>query len=667
MSALLAIYTFIIMQLPVAAGITTQDSLNVTLQSVNNLEKVKILNELYKANLNQNPQKALLFTEEALKLAEKLNFEKGIATSLNNIGVFYRKNGKYDIALSYYIKSLKIHEKINNKEGVAFSLSNIGTIHSLTGDYEKALKYFHRALSIFEELGSKQNQLMALNNIGNVYSEQNENDKALDIYHASLKVYNELGPEYRGFDPFNNIGNVYLSKGQPEKALDFFIQSLALEEKNHNEFGQANALFCIGNAYLTTGNKAEALQHLFYSLQKAKKVNDKNLLLKIYHKLSEVYLSKGELFLAYTYLVNHINIKDSLFNEESNRKIAEMEIAYAFEQKEKEIELLKKESEIKSLTIHKDRIIMAATFLTSILLASLASLIYLKNRQSNRAKKLLEERHKQIINRTREIVAQKKIIEDKNANITDSIKYAKKIQEAILNQETFSNYFPESFIYYKPKDIVSGDFYWFIRKDDYDLVVLSDCTGHGVAGAFMTVIGNALLNNIININNVTDPAQILVQLHEQLLATLKRQDVKFSNHGMDIAICKIDYPTQTISFAGAKRPLIYIQDNQLHEIKGNNISIGDSGDTTALPVDFTPHIIKYKKGDVFYLYSDGYPDQFGGDKNKKYMTRRFKELIFGLYKMPMAHQLQIIDEEITNWKGNHEQTDDMLVIGFKIQ
>ena len=287
--------------------------------------------------------------------------------------------------------------------------------------------------------------------------------------------------------------------------------------------------------------------------------------------------------------------------------------------------------------------------------------------QEKEKQKILETQKEvlelQVNERTAEIVEQKTIIEKKNKDITDSINYAKNIQEAILPTKELKNkIFPNAFILFKPKDIVSGDFYWFTEKNGKKIIASCDCTGHGVPGALMSMIGNNLLNQIVNEKGITTPGEILNNLHKEIRKALKQEEQTETKDGMDIAVITFDSKTE-IEFAGAQRPLWIIAPPNLSEIKGNKFSIG--GLQSEKERIFTNHIISITKGTTFYIFSDGYADQFS-DTDKKLMTSRFKQLILDIQHQSMAEQEQFLADYIEKWRGKREQIDDILVIGIRV-
>ncbi|HXC06160.1 MAG TPA: two-component regulator propeller domain-containing protein, partial [Bacteroidia bacterium] len=289
---------------------------------------------------------------------------------------------------------------------------------------------------------------------------------------------------------------------------------------------------------------------------------------------------------------------------------------------------------------------------------------YIKNRERSLRieKKILEDK---VQERTAEVTLQKEMLETQNKEIHDSIHYAKRIQEAILPaREDVVHAFPDSFILFKPRDIVSGDFYWFSEKNGKAIVTAADCTGHGVPGAFMSMIGNTLLNQIVNEKGVVKPDEILMQLRENIMKSLKQTGAEGENKdGMDIALCSFDLQTQELLFAGANNPLYIVSDGELIEIKGDKQPIGVY---LGEPKPFTCQRMQLKKGDCVYIASDGYADQFGGSNGKKFKYKQMKDLLLSLHTQKMTEQRTALDQEIEKWRGTLEQVDDILVIGFRV-
>jgi serine phosphatase RsbU (regulator of sigma subunit) len=298
----------------------------------------------------------------------------------------------------------------------------------------------------------------------------------------------------------------------------------------------------------------------------------------------------------------------------------------------------------------------------SVLVISIVWLIIrAETRSLIRTRRLLKEKELALI----KIEGQRAELEYKNKSITDSLNYAQRIQEALLpSEEYFRKHFKESFIFFKPKDIVSGDFYWIGDKGNKIFIVAADCTGHGVPGALMSMIGHELLEKIINLDNIEKPSEVLDIMNKGLEKTFSREKNVGSiiRDGMDIGLCVVDKKHKKIEFSGAFFPLYIVRENRLIDIKGDKYPLGTTPEGTM----YTNNMIDLFENDMIYMFSDGYVDQFGGNENKKFMYRRFRYLLMTIHRFPVNDQKSILEENIKTWMGNTaEQVDDILVMGFK--
>ncbi|QSE96274.1 tetratricopeptide repeat protein [Fulvivirga lutea] len=650
----LFLFSLILFQSPVTNP--TVDSLNQALQSSSGTEKVIILNDLYKQYANNDPVKAMDYTQQALDLATEINDPSGMASSYNNIGVLNKNRGKLDEALDSYLNAVRIEEEYKFVDALPYTYNNIGTIYSLKGEFEKALVYFNKALEQFQSINHKLRIIGTLNNIGNVYSDLQEYDYALKNYLQSLEIYESLEDNSEAFVPFNNIGNIYFQRGEWANAMAFYESAFDLERLNNDKNGQANALHNIGTVHKATKNYEKAIEVFNEALSTAQETDNKRLIEIIYGSLAETYFASGDMFMAYSFLQLHNNTKEQVFNELSNRRIAELESAFEFEKKEAEIEALKIQSELQQLQIQNDKIVITSVVIVSFLVVGLSLVIWQELRTIRKNKKQLEAQNIELEN-------QKLIIQEKNDSITESIDYAKSVQGSMLKFTVPDKYQDDFFVLFRPKDIVSGDFFWFSHNGNNQIVAAADCTGHGVAGAFMTVIGHSSLDQIINKENISEPDAILEKLDLQVQKSINQSDRLISDHGMDVALCSIDRGNKKLVFAGANRPLYFVRSGELHTIKGTKHTIGDNSDGK---VSFEKHEVTYEAGDVFYLFSDGYPDQFGGKENKKFMVSNFKQMLIDIHTLPLVDQKKKLDQTLSEWKGKTEQTDDILVMGFKV-
>lgn len=638
--------------------------------------------------LQGNYPEAVLNYQESLKISEETGDKKRGAKTSNNLGLVYMTQSNYADALKYHLKSLKLKEEIQkehpddsgNKKGIASSYNNIGSIYMYEQNFEEALEYYFKSLQIRQDLKDKKGLAEVYNNIGSVYTQQKNYSKALDYNNNALALKQELGDKKGMATTYTNIGTIYEKEGNFEEALKYHVESLRFNRESSNKNGVATSYFNIGSTYKSLKMYNQSSENLNKSLELAKELGAKRIIQECYEGLSEVNYTLKNFDRAYDYHKLFSDIKDSIFNETKANQIAELGTKYESEKKQKEIELLTKQNELSELKNHRNQIAIYSVGggLGLVLILALVSLnAYRQKRKDN---KLLEFQNK-------EISLQKLIIETKNKDITDSIVYAKRIQQAILPPDSsLSNAFPEHFILFKPKDIVSGDFYWYTEFNPKDsennplrFIAAVDCTGHGVPGAFMSIIGHTALNQAVNESGITTPSEILEEvnkiLSETLRSNLQESEVK---DGMDIALCCFDLKNMIIQYSGAYNPLWVIKSKNgsysvsadiiledITEIKADKHPIGSFVDGEEFK-KFTNHEIKLQKGDTVYIFSDGYSDQFGGPNGKKFKPKQFKETLLQIQDKPMKEQKVILEKNIEQWRGSLEQIDDILVIGVRV-
>lgn len=619
--------------------------------------KVNILTDLFYQFLYSEPQIALKYATQALKLSEDLRWEKGIMDSEHALGNYYFAINDYQNALTFWFKTLRRREILKDKQGISSSLCNIGSVFMEQGDYPKALDYYFEALKISKEFGNKIKIAMIISNIGSVYSSQGDYPKALDYYNEALKIRNELGDKTGIASTMNNIGFIYKKQGNYHEALKNYFISLKLYKEINNKLAIATLHANIGQVLLKQQKAGEAIQWFQKGLKIAIEIRSLSNIKNNYEGLEQGYYSRGNYKKAYEYNKLYIIYRDSLFNEENTKKILQDQMQYNFDKKQ---EAAKFEQKKKNIIVQKEKqkqnqiLIFVSCFL--LLLIVFTGFVF-RNLQINKK--------------------QNKIIEEKNKDITDSINYAQKIQSSILpNDDEFKMAFPDSFVLYKPKDIVSGDFYWIsinpigfsaidkVGKDwkvTNSLVAAVDCTGHGVPGSLMSMLGNSLLNKIVDTNKISKPSEILGALRTEIINSLKQHGENENKDGMDIALCAV-YPDR-IEFSGANNPIYIIRKNgSLEKIKGDKMPIGYSGEELK---PYTNHEINMEKGDSFYIFTDGYADQFGGENQKKFKYKQLEELLVAVYSKPLEAQKIMLNESIERWKGLNEQTDDILIIGVR--
>jgi serine phosphatase RsbU (regulator of sigma subunit) len=565
----------------------------------------------------------------------------------------YSDQGKYAEALSYHMKSLKIKEHMNDKIGISMAYNNIGTIFQLQGNLDESLSYQFKSLKIKEELDDKLGVSVAYNNIATLYIDKKKYKEALDYNFKSLKLKQELGDKLGEGLIYSSIGMTYISQKNIPKALKYQLSALKIME----DIGDAKQIITtsnlVGVTYENAHNYEKALPYYEKALEKAKAIDYREGIKEAYRNLATTNASLNNYKKAFEYNNLFYQEKDSLLNKDVLKQVTEINTKYQTEKKEQEIQLLTKDQLLKDKTLREQKVVRIALFVGLGLLLILSFTLYNRYRFKQKANNLLEK--------------QKKEIEEQNILITDSIDYAKTIQEAVFPSETkMKNYFPDSFVLYKPKAIVSGDFYLVEEKNDKVICTVADCTGHGIPGAFMSLLGFNMLENIIETKNHTSPSSILTELNQKMVATMSQDPANDTSvkHGMDASVITIDKESMQLQFAGAHNPLYQIRDNILFEVKADKMSVGSY--KAGEQIEFNNHVISIQKGDVFYLFSDGFPDQIGGPKRKKFYYPPFKELLISIHKMDMLDQKHFLDKTITSWRGERDQTDDILVVGIRI-
>jgi tetratricopeptide (TPR) repeat protein len=648
---------------------------------------IKTLDNLAQEYLFINPDTAITLAQQGLQLAEKINWKKGKAICLNtlggsnyvksnyshaldyyntglkiaeeisdkswqaqflgNIGIVYYSLSDYPKALEYYFKALKITEELGDKRSMALNLGNIGIVYKEQSDYPQALAYYFKALKIDEELGNKNGIARHLGNIGIVYKEQSDYPQALAYYFKALKIAEELGDKRGMSILLGNIGNFYVDQSNYPKALDYYIKALKIAEKIGVKRSVAINLGNIGELYRKTGKFKDSEKYLKQALDLSYSLGTLDITRTFESFLSQLYDTLGQYKLSLIHYKKYIAARDTIDNDEKRKQINYLANKYEWEKKEAVMkEQQEKERALFLANQRRNKIILYSVLSGLALVLVFSFFIYRSLRITKKQKHIIEK--------------QKHLVEEKNKEITDSIRYAKRIQNAILPPDkVVKESLKESFILYLPKDIVAGDFYWLENKNNTVLFAAADCTGHGVPGAMVSVICNNGLNRSVREHGITEPGKILDKTREIVLAEFEKseEDVK---DGMDISLCALN--GNHLQWAGANNPLWIIRNGELIEYAPNKQPIGKVDN----PAPFTTHHIELQQGDKLYIFSDGYADQFGGEKGKKFKAANLKKLLLSIQNESMEQQKNILQQAFNQWKASLEQVDDVLVMGVSV-
>ncbi|WP_338763609.1 tetratricopeptide repeat protein [Bernardetia sp. ABR2-2B] len=673
-------------------------SYKTAIQIYESLENYKELASIYN-NLGvvykrkSEYDRALEYYEKAVKIEETLGNDKGIVKLYNNLGSMQEARGFYAQALQYYQKSLKIKEKLGDKESLGVAYINIGSIHQVQASYDLALEYYQKAKELYKEVDSQDYLSYAYINLGNVYELKTEYDIATMYYEKSLKLMEQLGDKSGKATIYHSFTNLNLIKEQYQAAIEFGKLSIQLREELGEKAALANSYIELGRVYYQLKDYKRALPILNKGVDLGKAHQELQAVRTGAQMLSTIYSEQGNYQQAYKNEVLFREMKDSLSNTENTKLITRLESEYAFQKVE---DSLHKENIIQAEQIEKDKIeskfqrninililvILIIVFIAAVFIYRSQTKTKKLNNQLNQQKKTLAEvngelqglneelqqNQDEIIAQRDSIESQNQLLEEQHQNIAQSINAAQTIQDAILPyEERMKEELKDFFLIYRPRDVVSGDFYWLSSQNGKKIVGALDCTGHGVSGAFMSMIGFTLLNEIINTKKVTEPAQILEQLRSDIRIALRQNETGMSN-GMDAVFVTIeddnDSQMKKVTVAGAKCPLWYVNadKNEVEKIKGSNISIGLNYKEVR---NFESTTLLLPKGSLLYFGSDGIIDQNDINK-KKFGSVRLKEVLEQNTTLSLQEQKQNLENQIDNHMKNTTQRDDILWIGIRV-
>ncbi|MCF8381760.1 MAG: tetratricopeptide repeat protein [Bacteroidales bacterium] len=616
---------------------------------------------------------ALKSWESALALQEKLGNQKEIGIMLTNIGVIYKNWGDFQKATEYYQKNLDIQVIQGDTLQIARALSNMGNIYFYVGvDYKKALDFYKQSLEYFTIGNWPVDKANTYNNIGLVYRELRDYGEALVNFRNALRIFETINYKPGIAASQNHMGNIYLEGGNYEDALKYSQNALKINREIGNRKEIASNLRDIGKVYSKMGKYSEALPYFNQCLKINQELGHKVEVFEIYKDISLVYEKQGKYQTALENFKYYNVLKDSTISEEYLQQISELEAKYETDRKEKELEiqrsqLAEKEAEALAQDAEllraeaenrRQRVLLISAIFGLFVVVAFSILFYREYKEKQRANVLLEEQNLEIKHQRDQILQQKQ-------EITDSILYASRIQTAILPPDKIlKESIEDHFILYLPRDIVSGDYYWMTKLDNKTIVVAADCTGHGVPGAFLSMLGVSFLNEIVIKNEITQANEILNELRRSMVSSLHQTGEEGeAQDGMDISVIVINHAIQKLEYAGAYNPLYIVRKKQLIEYKADKMPIGIH---FMKKEPFQNNIIDFFKDDCLYIFSDGYMDQFGGEKGKKFMARKFKDLILDIHQMNFKDQASALLKNFINWRGNIEQIDDVLVIGLKL-
>lgn len=647
---------------------------------------------------------ALHFMQMQLNIRRKLKNQEAYISALNNVGILYRKLNNLPGALECFQERLSYEQKYGDSLGVSEVYNNMANLYDQYGDREKALNLSKRSLALRIEFKDSAGMASSYNNIATTFNNLKQYDSAVYYFEKSLNLAHLVESKSFYGNILNNIGQGYFLVGKDSLA-EYYL-NLALESRQEIGFyfGIGQSQNNLASLYFKRGEFRKALDFL----KQAKEIS-----IKYRHSiiekdaclyLSKVYFALGDYMQAYTNLRRAKDLKDSLQASDQTREYAQMEFAYQYRQKaiadslenaskkaiEQKQEELKQYKEAQEKKRQKFRYWIAIGI--GLVMAMVSLILFRGYRQKAKSNKLIKTQKN-------EIEAQKDVLQERNKEITDSINYAKRIQSAILPPlESIKESLPNSFVMYQPKDIVAGDFYWMESDESDTYIAVADCTGHGVPGAMVSVICNNGLNRSVREYGAKNPGEILDKTRELVINEFEKSDGTIIDKssedtikdGMDIALCSLSFAqnakqstsgskianeeedmSRTVSdssvllkYAGANNPLWIVRKDSdtIVEFKGNKQPIGSYENMEP----FETHETTLSKGDTLYMFSDGFADQFGGEKGKKLKNSNFKKLILSIQDKNMDEQYTLLSKAFADWMKDYEQLDDVCVIGIRI-
>ncbi len=551
--------------------------------------------------LRSENKQALELLLQARKYFNTQQDEKGYPVTLTFLGNIYESFGDYETGLNYCQQALQAARDMEYQEGEGDVLSVIGLIYSRLNDYDNALRSYQDSLSIREKMGDLKAAASSYNRIARIYTLKKEYHKALKHYEESLRIRKETGQLTALPWTYLGMASAYEEMGDMKNALEYYGKNLETGCGDVDKRCRLQCLLGSGRILYNEGDIEEASRHLDESLKMSQDLNAKPLEYETHRAFAALYESTGELRKSLEHYMEFHRIREEVYSAETQNRMKEQQIAYAVEKSEKEKEIY-----------HLRHVELKAAY----------------------------------------------------DAITDSINYASRIQAAMLpSREFLDSYLPEHFILFLPRDVVSGDFYWATVLDYKIVFAAADCTGHGVPGAFMSMLGIAFLDEIVNKRGVISASNILFDLRKEVIKALKQTGKEQEQKdGMDIALCVYDMKKKKLDFAGAYNPLFLVRKGELIEYKADRIPISYMED---MEQPYTSNKVQVEEGDTIYIFSDGYPDQFGGTDGKKFKSKALKDLLLSIQNESLYIQKQLLEKHFSEWKGDLEQIDDVILIGVR--
>jgi serine phosphatase RsbU (regulator of sigma subunit)/Tfp pilus assembly protein PilF len=605
----------------------------------------------YNDELGPLAKKLMQTNNAAIKLKAKRHY----SDYLNNKGYLSNNVGDITLALDYFHQSLRIQEETGDKSGQSYSLNNIGYIYNSQKQFGRALAYYQKSLALQNEIGDKHGQAQSLSNIGNIYERKGNLKKALFYYFKGLAIRRSIKTDQHGVGySLQNIGNVYFSQKNYFSALYYYSKSLEVRKEINDTKGISFSLCNMSKIYLAQNNTTLALKYAHEGLATAEEIGYPENIRLASTILEEVYLKEEKFDKAHEMLKLSVKMQDSINNNDIRKSAERKQLQYEFEKREV---VSRAEQEKRELTYiaqaNQQRIIIYAVIAGLIICSFFGVVMYSRFKVTQRQNVIIQSQKKTVED-------QKHVLEAHQKEIVDSINYAKRIQYALLaHEDFFVRNLASHFVLFKPKDIVSGDFYWATEHNNNFYLAVCDSTGHGVPGAFMSLLSIGFLSEAIKEKNIEEPNKVFDYVRKRLIESITNENQK---DGFDGILLRINQSSNDVTYAAANNHPVVISPEKIFHLGCDKMPVGKGERIN----EFSLFSLSHKPGDTIYLYTDGYADQFGGSKGKKFKYKPLNDLLLSVNSLPLANQQDVLNNTFSEWKGDLEQVDDVLIIGIKI-
>jgi serine phosphatase RsbU (regulator of sigma subunit) len=596
------------------------------------------------------PDYALKYGKKLLRLSQQIDDSLSLARSYYLIGYAYASKENYVLSFDYLFKALQLGEPLGDFTIVTNSYNVIGICYSKQNQHKKAAEYFKKVVEKAEAAKSDHQTGVSYNNLAIEYQHLKQYSLSDHYLKKSYAIFEKTKVNKYLSHIFMNRGVIRFDKGMYDSALVFYRKAAELHYLYNEDPLPSSISNNIGEVFYKLKQYDSSLFYLNLSLQSVDTLSDKYSTRELYKHLSNTYFANNNVSKAYYYLRKHNQVNDYIFNDENLKRSVASEANYHYIQKENELRL---SEEKRAFDAKRNNLFLIFGSITGLLLLIALIIAIFRFREKKKANAILVE--------------QKKQIEEQAKEITDSINYAKRIQDSILpTSDIMQKILGEHLLIYMPRDIVGGDFYYVEEIDGKKYFSVIDCTGHGVPGGFMSILGyNGLQNAILDLK-FRHPNEILDNLSRNLVTHFTQEGKQTLRDGMDMALCCLyeQNGKTMLEFSGAHNPcwLVKHKTNELLEIDASKQPIGYFEDYKP----FTNHVMEVEKGDMVYLFSDGYADQFGGLKGKKFKYSQMKSLILHTPKLSIKEKEEALRISFIDWKGNYEQLDDVCVLGIRV-